>query len=99
MPIVTKLHNGAYQVSDIISGYQHESQRSDAHVILSMNNSELNTFDIKMFFTDSSVQRIWETVEGINAARKLYLTLTMHAPSRRYKKSYETETMPKTVYA
>ena len=80
-------------------GYQHESKRSDCEVIFSMNNAELNTYDIKVYFADSSVKRIWETVEGINQARKLYQTLTMHQASRRYKKTYEPETMPNIVYA
>lgn len=80
-------------------GYQHVTEEKGVHVVLSMNNAGLNTFDV-IRTTQGVYSKQWEVVEGINEARALYRKLCNPAkPARRSKKSYEPETMPQTVYA
>jgi hypothetical protein len=80
-------------------GYLHQTQLLDGVVYLRSNNPELNTYDVQKFFADGSVARVWETVEGIKDARKLYSDLCAGQPMRRDRKSFEPVTMPQTVYA
>ncbi len=83
-------------------GYMHLTEARLGRVYLSSNNPELNTFDVKVFPDDYSAPRVWDTLEGLPAARKRYVELCkLYAgtPARRARKPYEPKTMPATVYA
>ena len=82
-------------------GYIHQTKHSNGfEVILSMNNAELNTFDIKIHGWHDTTEDYphWQVVEGLPAARKLYKEICGKA-ARRNRKVYEPATMPKRVYA
>lgn len=64
-------------------GYRHETAiDKETTVIFSMNNAELNTFDVIKYDKNG---RQWETVEGINEARKFYRKLAVK-PARRFER-------------
>lgn len=80
-------------------GYIHTSNISGTEwVSFGMNNCELNTYEIKHVNLETG-KRIWEVVEGINNARKLYKKIYGNTPQTRVKKSYEPTDMPDIVYA
>lgn len=80
-------------------GYRHVTAARGVHVILSMNNAELNTFDV-IRITEGTYSKQWEIVEGIREARALYRNLCKPIkPARRERHRAEPETMPLTVYA
>lgn len=83
-------------------GYLHETKTSKAWIYFSMNNVELNTYDVKVYFHNNS-PRIWEVAEGIAEARKMYIKFCKQygnvKPAIRLKKTYEPSEMPAQVYA
>jgi len=80
-------------------GYRHETKIGQYgkkyHVILAMNNAELNTFEVRTF-TENWDDNQWYVVEGINAARHIYKQCTYTRPDKRYESNTD---IARTVFA
>ena len=79
-------------------GYVHKTEIGGDTFTFSMNTAELNTFDI-IASRGGQGRLYWDTVEGIEEARKAYVRACNGKPSRRDKRSFEPAGMPETVYA
>lgn len=81
-------------------GYLHVTENNKGYIELSQGND--NVYDIKLFPKDAKdfEKRVWERVEGIKEARKLYKALCGGHCARRDTLCYERKNnAPLRVYA
>lgn len=70
-------------------GYLHSTEVDNYHVVLESNNPELNTFQVRTFSNKAWENNRWYVIEGIEAARNLYILCCYMEPSRRYESNQD----------